>query len=158
MKRDLKLFTAFVPLSRALADTQYNGTATVASAVGIAMGSAKTANVLISLGAVGATSVTYSLMVSKLSSPATADDLQAVAEATIAIASTDANTQKVVSVRLDRAALNEALKYDNLYLYVKRVQVGAVATLDNVSIALTDHQEIPVLVNAGYAANVEALG
>jgi len=158
MNRDIKLNAAFVPASRATANTTYNGTATVTDAVGIAVKNAKTAYVHINLGAVGATTVDYTLMASILAAPTAAGDLTAITGATIQVVPGDANTQKVVAVRIDRAALPVALQSDPLYLYVKRVQVGAVATLDAVSIALTDHSELPVLVKAGAAADVEALG
>lgn len=158
MKRDTRIYTAYVPLSRATADTQYNGTATVTSAAGIPMKDAATAYVHINLGAVGATTVDYTLMASKLATPTGAGDLSAITGATIQVVPGDAGTQKVVAVRVDRASLPAAMQKDPIYLYVKRIQVGAVATLDAVSVVFADHKEIPELVNAGSAASVEALG
>lgn len=158
MKRDIRIHQAFVPLSRASEDTQYNGTATVTSAAGIPLKDASTVYVHINLGVVGATTVDYTLMVSKLATPTGAGDLTAITGATIQIPTDADGTQKVVAVRIDRASLPTALQTDPLYLYVKRVQVGAVATLDAVQVIFTDHKELPELVKAGSAADVEALG
>lgn len=158
MRRDTNLATALVPASRATENTTYNGQATVTNAAGIAVGSADTVYVHINLGAVAATSVVYTLQLSTLATPTAAGDLEDVDDATITITSDDANTQKVIAVRLDRAVLATANQSDKLYAYVKRVQTGASATLDAIALSFTDHKILPQLANAGASADVEALG
>lgn len=142
---------AFEPASRALANTTYNGEATITDAAGIPLGDAEEFDVEIQLGALDKdlTSVTYSLHLSTLATPAQAADLTAITGATIAVAVADASSQKVINVKLSKA--NKPSNDKPLYLYVKRVQSGAVAALDCVSVKLFDCKGLPKKALAGSA-------
>ena len=78
------------------------------------------------------TSITYSLHLSTLATPTAAADLTAITGATLDVVVADASSQKVINVKLSKA--NKPNNDEPLYLYVKRVQVGAVAALDTVSV------------------------
>lgn len=139
-------------------DNDTDGADPAEGSTGISVGSAKTIYMHINLGTVGADSVKYELLVGITSTPNLDSELEAVSDADITVTSADANTQKVVAVRIDRATLSTAYQSDTLYAFVKRTQTGTGATLDAVLIDFTDHIELPILVNNGSAADVEALG
>lgn len=142
---------AFEPASRALANTTYNGEATITDADGIPLGDAEEFDVEIQLGTFAAslTSITYSLHLSTLATPTAAADLTAITGATLDVVVADASSQKVINVKLSKA--NKPSNDEPLYLYVKRVQVGAVAALDTVSVKLFDCKDLPKKALAGTA-------
>lgn len=143
---------AFEPASRASADTQYNGTATVTSAAGIPIGDAGEIDVEVQIGALNAslTSVNYAVMLSTKATPTGAGDLTAVTGAEVTIGPSNGSSQRVINVKLSKA--NKPSSTEPLYLYVKRTQVGAFAALDSVSVKLFDFQTLPKLALAGAAA------
>lgn len=152
-KNDNIYFRAFGPLSRASADTQYNGTATIGDAVGIPINDSGEVDVQIMIGALNAslTSVAYTLHTSTKSTGATAGDLVAVTGAAVTALPADADSVKVINVKL-AAVSNKPSDTLPIYLYVKRVQTGAYAAVDCVSVIATDNHILPKLAIAGTAA------
>lgn len=149
ISRNIQKHVAVLPLSRATANTTYNGQATVADAVGIPIESAENAFVSIALGVIGATSVAYSIALSNKSTGNASGDLKEVPDSELLVLPASANGQMLIEARLDRAAVE--LANGPIFLFVKRVQVGAVATLDSVTVTLQSFKEQPVLVKAGVA-------
>lgn len=147
-EQNIQIRQAFPPASRATAVTAYNGNETIGSAVGVPIGSAGRTIVDIGLGAISSslTSVTYSVWASVKSTGNSAGDLVEITGATAAI--TGATTDVKKAIEISHKAISGITSNDPVYLFVKRVQVGAYAVLDSVDCILTDYAVEPVAVNA----------
>lgn len=138
-------------------ENDVDGSDAAEGATGVPLLGAQTLYAHIVLAAVGATSVVYQVQAANVQNPTLDSQLADIADADLTVSGADANTQKVITVAINRSALAEAMKFDPLYFFLKRTQVGAVATVDAVSFVFTDHKELPQLVNNGAAATVEVL-
>jgi len=144
--KDIRKFMAVVPATRATANTTYNGEATVGDADGIPLKDADVIIVDVSVGAVAATgSLAFQLQVANLATGCATTDLIDVTDATIAVAADGDNKTYAISVK----ASNLPEISGDVYLYVKRVQTGAVDICDSTAILLTDHKTKSVLYNGG---------
>jgi hypothetical protein len=145
-QKDIRKFIAIVPAVRATAATTYNGEATVGDADGIPLKDADLVIVDVSVGAVAATgSLAFQLQVSNLATGNTTSTLVDVEDATLAVAADGDNKTYAISVK----ASNLPAISGDVYLYVKRVQTGAVDICDSTAILLTDHETKSVLYNGG---------
>lgn len=146
--KNIQIHQAFPPASRATAVTAYNGNETIGSAVGIPIGSAGRTIVDIGLGAISSslTSVTYSVWASVKATGNSAGDLVEISGASAVV--TGATTDAKKSIEVSHKAISGISSNDPVYLFVKRVQVGAYAILDSVDCILTEYAVEPVAVNA----------
>lgn len=147
-EKNVQIRQAFPPASRATAVTAYNGNETIGSAVGIPIGSAGRTIVDIGLGTISSslTSVTYSVWASVKSTGNSAGDLVEISGASAVVTGATTDTKK--SIEVSHKAISGISSNDPVYLFVKRVQVGAYAILDNVDCILTEYAVEPVAVNA----------
>lgn len=148
--KDIAVHTVMAPLSRATANTLYNGAA-VASAVGVPVSDAQQAIVSFNVGAIGASSagLAYGLYVSPISTgPDGTGELVAIADATLDIEVADANSTKLMSVDIADVT---GVEDSPMYLYLKRVQADTHAEVTSAQIILTEHSNLPVLPKAGTA-------
>ena len=145
---NIQIRQAFPPASRATAVTAYNGNETIGSAVGVPIGNAGRIIIDIGLGEINSslTSVTYSVYASVKSTGNSAGNLVAITGATAAI--TGATTDAKKYIEISHKAISGISSNDPVYLFVKRVQVGAYAVLDSVDVILTEYAVEPVAVNA----------
>lgn len=147
-EKNIQIRQAFPPASRATAVTAYNGNETIGSAVGIPIGNSGRTIVGIGLGTISSslTSVTYSVWASVKSTGNSAGDLVEITGASAVV--TGATTDAKKSIEVSHKAISGISSNDPVYLFVKRVQVGAYAILDNVDCILTEYAVEPVAVNA----------
>lgn len=147
-EKNIQIHQAFPPASRATAVTAYNGNETIGSAVGIPIGNAGRTIVDIGLGAISSslTSVTYSVWASVKSTGNSAGDLVEISGASAVVTGATTDTKK--SIEVSHKAISGVSSNDPVYLFIKRVQVGAYAILDNVDCILTEYAVEPVAVNA----------
>lgn len=147
-EKNIQIRQAFPPASRATAVTAYNGNETIGSAVGIPIGSAGRTIVDIGLGTISSslTSVTYSVWASVKSTGNSAGDLVEISGASAVVTGATTDTKK--SIEVSHKAISGISSNDPVYLFIKRVQVGAYAILDNVDCILTEYAVEPVAVNA----------
>lgn len=147
-EKNIQIRQAFPPASRATAVTAYNGNETIGSAVGIPIGSAGRTIVDIGLGTISSslTSVTYSVWASVKATGNSAGDLVEISGASAVVTGATTDTKK--SIEVSHKAISGISSNDPVYLFVKRVQVGAYAILDNVDCILTEYAVEPVAVNA----------
>lgn len=147
-EKNMQIRQAFPPASRATAVTAYNGNETIGSAVGIPIGSAGRTIVDIGLGTISSslTSVTYSVWASVKATGNSAGDLVEISGASAVVTGATTDTKK--SIEVSHKAISGISSNDPVYLFVKRVQVGAYAILDNVDCILTEYAVEPVAVNA----------
>ena len=87
----------------------------------------------------------FQLQVSNLATGNTTSTLVDVEDATLAVAADGDNKTYAISVK----ASNLPAISGDVYLYVKRVQTGAVDICDSTAILLTDHETKSVLYNGG---------
>jgi hypothetical protein len=134
--------------------TAYNANETVGSAVGIPIGTAGRAVVSIDVGALNGslTSVTYTFHASGKQTGNTAGELTQISTSSVVIAPADASSLKLVSINVADIVPATADKNIPLFLFVKRVQVGAVATSDSVMVDFVEDSLLPQKPNAGTAA------
>lgn len=147
-EQNIKILQAFPPASRATAVTAYNGNETIGSAVGVPIKNAGRTIVDIGLGAISSslTSVTYSVWASVKSTGNSAGDLVEISGASAVVTGATTDTKK--SIEVSHKAISGISSNDPVYLFIKRVQVGAYAILDNVDCILTEYAVEPVAVNA----------
>lgn len=147
-EKNIQIRQAFPPASRATAVTAYNGNETIGGAVGIPIGSAGRTIVDIGLGTISSslTSVTYSVWASVKSTGNSAGDLVEISGASAVVTGATTDTKK--SIEVSHKAISGISSNDPVYLFIKRVQVGAYAILDNVDCILTEYAVEPVAVNA----------
>lgn len=147
-EKNIKSLQAFPPASRATAVTAYNGNETIGSAVGVPIGSAGRTIVDIGLGTISSslTSVTYSVWASVKATGNSAGDLVEISGASAVVTGATTDTKK--SIEVSHKAISGISSNDPVYLFIKRVQVGAYAILDNVDCILTEYAVEPVAVNA----------
>jgi hypothetical protein len=145
MKLDHKIAQAFAPASRATAVTHYNGVAIGSGPVGIPIGDASVANIMISLGSVHAsvTGITYSVGVSSKTTTTSAADIVSIEEAIAKIVPADANSVEDGAIRVENIDAGAQVTGNPLYLYVKRQQADAYAVLDSVNVLLNEHKVQP---------------
>ena len=142
---DIQLRQAFAPKSRASADTQYNGTATLANAVGIPIRNADRSIFQLGMGDISAsvTSIAYSIHSSSLPTGNIESNLTALASAVATITPANANSIVAGSVEHKSIVIPDADKSKPQYLFVKRVQTGAYAALDSVNVLQSEHTSQP---------------
>jgi hypothetical protein len=143
---------AFKPASRSAEDTLYNGAAAGSTAnKGIDMQGFDEALVTVQLGSVNnsLTSVTYTPQ-TKDANTNTAEDATTVLEtdttsSALVIGGTDDNKTKLIRIRCRDVGR---------FLFLKRVQVGAVAVDDAVTVSLTKGTDLPVTQDSNIDAAV----
>lgn len=155
---DIRLAQAFAPAARATANTQYNGTATLANAVGIPLGNAGRLICEMTMGemSISITSIAYSLHTSSKATGNLTADLTALENAVATLDYSDANSISVGSVEHKNIVVPEADEQNPQYLFVKRVQTGAYAVNDSVNIIQTEHsaQPVDVLEDGDYVFDI----
>lgn len=140
-KANFTTYKVLGPVSRATADTTYNGVA-IGSAVGIPLADYERIILDLNLGSL-ASDVAYTLHTSLIASAPTAGDLTAVTGGAIsAVATTDNNKMLVGSTMIRNIVSATGAP---LYLYLRRVQATAVANFESVVVRLTDPMTQPVL-------------
>lgn len=145
---NIQIRQAFPPASRATAVTAYNGNETIGSAVGVPIGNAGRSIIDIGLGAISSslTSVTYSVWASVKSTGNSVGDLVEITGASAVV--TGATTAAKASIEVSHKDITGITSNDRVYLFVKRIQVGAYAILDSVDVVLTEYSVEPVAVTA----------
>jgi len=140
-KANFTTYKVLGPVSRALADTTYNGLA-IGSAVGIPLADYERILIDINTGAL-ASDVAYALFTSLVASNPAVGDLTAVTGATVSAVNTTDNNKIFVGSTMIRNIVSANGK--PLYLYLRRIQATAVANFESVVIRLTDPITQPVL-------------
>lgn len=155
---DIQIAQAFSPAERDTADTQYNGTATLANAVGIPLGNANRSLFELSMGemSISITSIVYSVHTSSKSTGNLTTDLTALENAVATLDYSDANSLSIGSVEHKNIVVPDADEQNPQYLFVKRVQTGAFAVNDSVNVIQTEHdtQPVDVLADGDYVFDI----
>jgi hypothetical protein len=144
---NFKKVQAIAPAARSTANTTYNGNATIGSAVGIPIGDAARILLEIETGVLNAslTSVTYTVQVSSLATGIAAGTIKEVTGSSIVVVPADASKSILASIMTKNIVPLEADANKPLYVYIKRVQVGAFEANDSVSVMFTDHVTEPAV-------------